>query len=917
MKHIIMITFLFISTHSIFAQNAWINEFHYDNEGSDMNEFLEIVIENPGDYNLSDFTITLYNGNAGTSYDSKTLDQFTEGNSDGAFTFYYYDFPSNGIQNGSPDGFALDYQGAVIAGQFLSYEGVVTATDGPANGQSSTDIGVAESGGVTSDQSLQLAGIGDNYSSFHWQEAMANTKGQINTNQTFSSEVFPEPANHVTEFQVDSVKSNTIYLSWTGAVGDPLPQSYLLVGRTESGTYPDVVDATPLQNDHDWSDGQAAYNTAHRDGKNTLTVEELESEITYYFKIYPYTNSGSDIDYKTDGAVPEVSTTTTAVPVLSIADIQISDERDISVKTSGIVTAVSGSNFFIQDASAPWSGINIHAPDHSVSRGDEVRVSGTVQEYFDLTEITDLSELTVLSTGNDLPEPLTVSTGQANDEQYESVLLSIEQAECVDENPDAPDDFGEWLVDDGSGSLRVDDLMHPFEPVLGESYNITGVLNFSFGNFKLEPRDEDDISVFTEGPIITQMGMSDLPYADEDFQDTVSVVPQTGNISEVEFRYILNGADTVKVPMQTIAGSDSLYHVTIPSDTYNDGDRMIFWVHASDDAGNVSTGNIFRAFIGVTPIDDVDDVDENGELLYRGYYARVNGVATVGTGVLDSLDLDVYIQDETAGINIFQFEMASVNIMAGRRYEIWGELTQFNGKAEIVPQEPGWISDKGEAALPEAVEVTMSTLLFSPEVFEGLLVKITNVDTVNGTDPWPEENNWANLTVSDDGGASQMTLRIESATNIDGAPEPAWPQQSITGIFSQYDTEAPFSDGYQLIPRSADDFSDLTGIVADNISALPNKLTLYDAYPNPFNPATTIAFDLPARFINNHAVELHIFNALGKRVRTFDLRGMQAGRNTVRWQGRSDQGNRVSSGIYFAVLRSGRTQHSTKLLLIK
>ncbi len=43
------------------AQNAWINEFHYDNTGTDVNEFVEIVIENAGTYTLSDFRVDLYN----------------------------------------------------------------------------------------------------------------------------------------------------------------------------------------------------------------------------------------------------------------------------------------------------------------------------------------------------------------------------------------------------------------------------------------------------------------------------------------------------------------------------------------------------------------------------------------------------------------------------------------------------------------------------------------------------------------------------------------------------------------------------------------------------------------------------------------------------------------------------------------
>ena len=179
---------LFSFVFKVSGQNAWINEFHYDDAGDDENEFIEVVIENPGNYNLADFTVTLYNGNGGVSYESTTLDHFTVGNTEGNYTFYYYNYTENGtsIQNGAPDGFALDYQGTVISGQFLSYEGSLTATDGPANGLTSTDVGVSENS-VPEGQSLQLNGNGSSYADFTWQNPAANTMGALNNGQTFST----------------------------------------------------------------------------------------------------------------------------------------------------------------------------------------------------------------------------------------------------------------------------------------------------------------------------------------------------------------------------------------------------------------------------------------------------------------------------------------------------------------------------------------------------------------------------------------------------------------------------------------------------------------------------------------------------------------------------------------------------------
>jgi len=157
---------------------AWINEIHYDNVSGDVNEMVEIVIKNPGDYDLSKFQVNLYNGSGGTSYDSETIDNLVTGSSVGAYTFYSW---STVMQNGAPDGLALSYDGSLI--QFLSYEGTFTATDGPANSIESTDIGVSETGSTTVGHSLQLSGAGIAYDEFVWEEPATATPGALNNNQ--------------------------------------------------------------------------------------------------------------------------------------------------------------------------------------------------------------------------------------------------------------------------------------------------------------------------------------------------------------------------------------------------------------------------------------------------------------------------------------------------------------------------------------------------------------------------------------------------------------------------------------------------------------------------------------------------------------------------------------------------------------
>ncbi|RLD49227.1 MAG: hypothetical protein DRI88_00930 [Bacteroidetes bacterium] len=298
-KIYLTILFMGLFVLVIRAQNIWTNEFHYDNVSTDENEFIEVVLEDAGSYSLSDFAVTLYNGNNGESYDTKTLDQFTMGDVEGDFTIYYYDYPSNGIQNGESDGIALSYQDVLIAGQFISYEGTLTAIGGPADGETSVDIGVSESG-VESDQSLQLSGTGDQYAAFTWQEPALNTKGQLNNNQTFGGYTpDPEPSNYPTAF-AGAAQGMKINLTWTDATGEQLPAAYIVYGTT-GDTFPVPEDGTPVTDDTDFSDGEVALNVPFGDEGCSFNVDPNTS---YSFTIYPYTNAGEYIDFKTDETAP-------------------------------------------------------------------------------------------------------------------------------------------------------------------------------------------------------------------------------------------------------------------------------------------------------------------------------------------------------------------------------------------------------------------------------------------------------------------------------------------------------------------------------------------------------------------------------------------------------------------------------------
>ncbi len=180
-----------------FGQSVFINEVHYDNVGSDVNEGFEIAAE--AGTTLFGWRIILYNGSNGEAYASIVIpNMFPISNQSNGFGFLTV--THSGIQNGAPDGFALVAPSDSVV-QFLSYEGVITATNGAATGLTSTDIGVSETSATPANESLQLTGYGNDYSDFTWQSSSTSSFGNANLGQTFGEGEAPETYD-LTNFEI-------------------------------------------------------------------------------------------------------------------------------------------------------------------------------------------------------------------------------------------------------------------------------------------------------------------------------------------------------------------------------------------------------------------------------------------------------------------------------------------------------------------------------------------------------------------------------------------------------------------------------------------------------------------------------------------------------------------------------------------
>jgi hypothetical protein len=104
-----------------------------------------------------------------------------------------------------------------------------------------------------------------------------------------------------------------------------------------------------------------------------------------------------------------------------------------------------------------------------------------------------------------------------------------------------------------------------------------------------------------------------------------------------------------------------------------------------------------------------------------------------------------------------------------------------------------------------------------------------------------------------------------------------------------------------------------TAVASQDRFLQPRRINLAQNFPNPFNPSTTIRFELPAASV----VNITIFNSSGQKIKTLVNRYYSAGQHQIQWDGRNDAGEKVASGVYFYQLNSNHDNQVMKMIFAK
>jgi len=130
------------------------------------------------------------------------------------------------------------------------------------------------------------------------------------------------------------------------------------------------------------------------------------------------------------------------------------------------------------------------------------------------------------------------------------------------------------------------------------------------------------------------------------------------------------------------------------------------------------------------------------------------------------------------------------------------------------------------------------------------------------------------------------------------------PNHSLTYYYNDYSSGRP--EVQSVHPEFA------TQYVAKD-AAVPTVFALHQNSPNPFNPTTSIKYDMPKA----GDVQIAVFNVLGQRVTDLINGYQEAGSHEVVWNGKDDAGSSVASGIYFYRIKTSEFSDTKKMLLMK
>ena len=335
------------------------------------------------------------------------------------------------------------------------------------------------------------------------------------------------------------------------------------------------------------------------------------------------------------------------------------------VTTSGVVTGNYGDFYFLQHGAGQWNGLYVYDGGRNPQVGDSIVLTGTITEYYELTELKSITAYTLVERNKTLPLPAlvttaTIASGSATAEAYEGVLVTVQNATCTSESIG----YGMWTVDDGSGECVVhNSFIYEYAPELNAMYNITGPLNYDFSEFKIEIRSSNDVSATLDilPPTITNIVVNNATTIDVFFNENVNMA-----VALLAGNYSINNGTTVTAVSQ-IGFDYNKVRLTVSG--LAAGEHILTITNIEDLLGNAVTEASYN--FTVTSIEDNIKVQNSLQLFPNpvSENATVQFVSPENTKVniqiLNQLGDVVFNQNKNVEVGQNNFVLPLSNLSAG------------------------------------------------------------------------------------------------------------------------------------------------------------------------------------------------------------------------------------------------------------
>ncbi|MCF7808401.1 MAG: lamin tail domain-containing protein [Candidatus Marinimicrobia bacterium] len=615
------------------------------------------------------------------------------------------------------------------------------------------------------------------------------------------------------------------------------------------------------------------------------------------------------LDTLIDASIPDTLELYAGITPIALTNTASASKiaEDMPATFRGLVTANDAyNNVWINDGNKAYQGILIFDYDFpdSVAVGDEIMISASLTTYNNLTELVDPVVLGVKGKAlpthparvraEDLEKSIAADTNPA--EQWEGQLVTVFRGKVM--SYDAANYVYELRNPDGIRFLVGDNVDYHFGSItlnVGDVVNVTGVVDFTDGAYRVNPRGMEDVRpYFPPGNII---GWT--------FEDAYDVPPWAGFVStgwSIPSFVDTGGVDGsgglwfsdggygffAKRPIQATVGGRYVITVDVKTAGWDDAE----------------TYPITIGIEGLSSPDTLNTVNING---------TTDFTTIVLTGVADNAEGFIKIEgSNTLGHNdvwidnlVFHDNAPNLDL----RFESPLEVSMWN---EFVST--GWTIPSHD---PVGGVDGSGALYFSDGGYA--LYAARPVAATPGT--YYSLQATIKTLAWDDAETYPITFGIEGLD--------AEPVEVNINAFTDYTTVylegiAASAEGYIFIDGSNTlghndvwidnlKFKDNVTLTSNEVSALPENYALHNAYPNPFNPVTNINYELPE---NAHVV-ISVYNMVGQHVVDLVDNEQAAGYYQKQWNGLDKSGAPVASGVYLYRMTTPGFTQTQKVLFLK